>query len=131
MDRIQELASEIQQLREQYQLEVATSNRTWPKSIRERALELQRLELSNGKISQLTGIPVPTLYVWSRPEKVKQYARRKKGSFMPVKVQENKKSLTVDLEKRATELTLLLPGGIRIIGASPGVIIELIRGLSR
>jgi integrase/recombinase XerD len=82
MDRAAELADEIRQITEQYRKEVSTTRRTWPSSIRERVIELKKLGLSSRKVFEMTGIPEPTVWLWSsnKPKKEKQV---KSAKFMP------------------------------------------------
>lgn len=134
MDRREELVCEIQQLREQYQQEVSVKNRPWPKSIRIRALELQRLEVSNGEISQLTGIPVATLYYWRTSGGGRRPSLKKKQVFHPVEVRQSKENSSETKsqnreEQKAQDLAMTLPSGIVITGLTPVIAIQIVRGL--
>jgi transposase-like protein len=132
----EELIEEIVQLKTQYQLEVSTGRRTWPRSIKKRAIELQRLDYSNGEISSRTGISSKTLYSW-RPKfngkRVSSKAERlpavtSNGTFVAVPVIQN--NLTDPNPIVRTDLVLQLPHGIRIESVSIDFICELVRRLS-
>ena len=78
----QQIVNEIRELSTQYLAEVPSKRRTWPKSIKERVLQLLQLE-SCEEVSRQTGIPAVTIYSWT--------ARiRSEAKFLPVKVVEEK-----------------------------------------
>jgi hypothetical protein len=63
-----ELVAEIRQIVAQYKAEVrAGAGRiAWPESIRTRAMALARLEVPKKQIADLTGIPIATIFLWTR-----------------------------------------------------------------
>ena len=79
---VAQIIEEVRQLCSQYQEEVPSRRRTWPRSIKERIFQLSELELSRNQISIQTGIPVSTLYSWMLHENRAQ-------AFLPLKVIEN------------------------------------------
>lgn len=117
-----QLIDEIRQLREQYLAEVPGRRSTWPKSIKERVLQLRQLELSYEKIAALTGIPAPTIYSWKsrlNPE----------PAFLPVKVVEEparspvveapatRKLASKRVRERSTPTIIVIaPNGVRLEG---------------
>jgi len=75
-----QIVSELRQLCSQYRSEVPSRRRAWPRSIKERVLQLLQLELSSEEVSALTGIPAPTIYSW-KPEQ-----QRPEPVFLPIQV---------------------------------------------
>jgi len=129
MNRSEQLADEIRQIAQQYQKEVSTKRRAWPLSIKERVIELRQLGLSRREVFKMTGIPEPTVWIWTKGQKRESI---KEGSrFVPVKVTSTVKSLTVrsDIEPISPaieqSLTVELPGGLRVLGMSIDTLILL------
>ncbi len=138
MEKAEQLIDEIRQITEQYRNEVSTNRRTWPASIRERVIELKRLGLSPGEILLKTGVPKPTIWVWT--------SNRAKGGdsspaeFIPVRVKSTVKRLTVksapveseskDVSEPMSRFTVELPGGLRVRDIDLETLIHLSRRLS-
>jgi len=63
-----ELVAEIRQIVSQYKAEVrpGAGRIAWPESIRTRAIALARLEVPKKQIADLTGIPIATVFLWTR-----------------------------------------------------------------
>lgn len=131
-ERILQLADEVKQIIEQYKKEVPTGRRTWPKSVRERVIEIRRLGLSSKKVFRLTGVPEPTVWLWT-PGAGK--GRGSRSKFLPVQVTSTvigtdltakSESLTV---KSQLETLVELPGGIKIRGLDLDSIVALSRKL--
>lgn len=59
-----QLIAEIISLREQYQLEVGSKRKPWPKSIKIRIVELDRLGVSMRHVSSSIGISYQTIMSW-------------------------------------------------------------------
>ena len=65
--RQQQLIDEVQQLRKQYLAEIGDGGRKpWPKSIKQRVLELCRSDLSAAEVSELTEIPYHSVLPWRK-----------------------------------------------------------------
>jgi DNA-binding transcriptional regulator YiaG len=62
--RTKELIEEIRQIREQYQVEVGSKRKPWPKSIRERIYELRDLGLPMPELARRLSIPYQTIAAW-------------------------------------------------------------------
>lgn len=111
-----QVVDEIRQLCRQYATEVPSRRRTWPRSIRDRVLQLLQLELSCEEVASLTGIPAPTVYSWK--PKVSE-----EPCFLPVQVVAEK-ALPVRKEpvkrrerKKATSTIIVIaPNGTRFEG---------------
>jgi transposase-like protein len=112
-----QIFNEVRELVNQYQAEVPSKRRTWPRSIKERVLQLLQLE-SCEEISRKTGIPSPTIYSWT--------ARlRSEAKFLPVQVVEEKSNPVVprtiprkrERHKKVTPTIIVIsPNGIRFEG---------------
>lgn len=62
-----QIVDEIRQIAEQFRAEMIPGARmSWPESIRVRVLALVRLGITGKKISELTGIPKATVFLWGK-----------------------------------------------------------------
>lgn len=127
--REQQLISEIQQIREQYLAEVGTSKRrSWPKSIRERATELDQLGMKPKLVAKLTAVPYETLVQW-------RYQRRQKSPFHEIAVQQNQVPLAVTVASNGATpinatVTVTLISGHKIEGTVAAVAGFLKQGIT-
>jgi transposase-like protein len=80
-----QIVNELRELCTQYQAEVPSRRRTWPKSIKARVLQLLQSELSCEQVSGLCGISVATVYSWKAAA-----ARAAAPTFLPVQIVEKK-----------------------------------------
>ena len=117
------IVDEVTELCAQYAQEVPSRRRTWPKSIKDRVLQLLQLELSCDSVANQTGIPVATIYSWKMAGKPEQV-------FLPVKVVQShipqvepapaleaKKAAKRRYRRRlATNIIVIAPSGIRFEG---------------
>jgi hypothetical protein len=112
-----QIVDEIRELCGQYQNEVPSRRRTWPRSIKERVLQLLQLELSCEEINAQTGIPAPTIYSWksrSKPE----------VAFLPIQVVPEKAPIAQkaveprrrERKKPPTTIIVIAPNGTRFEG---------------
>ena len=91
-NRLSILCDEIKQIHEQYIQQVGPGGRkAWPKAIKERALEVDRLVGSTREAAKLTGLTADLFYYWR--------SRAKKTGF---------KSLTV-VDKKSPSVTVTVP----------------------
>ena len=140
MNSPEQLIKEIKQIADQYQAEVTTKRKRWPKSIQGRIRELFVLQVSIDEISTRIPIARATLFKWRRDWgfKGQRHPKPKQGQFIPMRIETStdniqkvsrldkspdvKSSLTVRLEAM----------GITISGFSleemPGVI-KTLRGM--
>ena len=75
-----QLISEIQQIVVQYESAVPGTRRSWPESVRARILALGRLGTPKARISELTGIPAATVFLWC--EGLPRASRKARGHFV-------------------------------------------------
>jgi hypothetical protein len=64
--RAKELLLEIRHLKEQYEAEVGQGHKAWPKSIKERVIDLSQMGIGPGELAKLTGINYHTTLDWRR-----------------------------------------------------------------
>lgn len=113
-----QIVDELRQLCVQYQNEVPSRRRTWPRSIKERVLQLLQLELSCEEVAGLTGIPAPTIYSW------KPRTENPEPGFLPVQVvaekilPERRPAAPRKRERKRTTPTIIViaPNGTRFEG---------------
>jgi hypothetical protein len=119
----EQLISEIKQIKDQYQIEVGSKRRPWPKSIRERIEVLERLGVRAKTIAGDTGVPYPTILQW-------QFLRRKKlktNEFHQLIVAKPKPAapaptVTVKAEpKFITTVTVITPLGFKVEGSAEAI----------
>jgi len=117
------LIHEIQQIKIQYQMEVGSKRRPWPKSIRERIEALENLGVRAKVIAADTGVPYPTILQW-------QFLKRKKSNsekFHQLTVSTSEASprnptVTVRTnEKLSPTVTVITPLGFRLEGSAEGI----------
>jgi hypothetical protein len=116
-ENTQQIVDEILELSKQYLAEVPSKRRTWPKSIKERVLQLLQLEWSSEQIAVQTRIPAPTVYSWK--------ARcQTDAGFLPVQILPEKSLPIREVfpkkrnRKNKTPLAIIVisPRGIRFEG---------------
>ena len=137
--RVADLFLELEQICEQYKEQVPGRRRAWPRAVKDRIGELQRLGISGHQISKRVPIPYMTIASWRRD-------KPESGSaFLPVKIVEQPtlapaRATTVTVEKRergrppiqkvsiATTVTVVAPNGLRIEGLPVDAALRLLRG---
>ena len=129
-----QLIVEIKQIAEQYNFEVTAARRTWPKSIRERVLALERLGIARQKIARLCGIPAATVFLWCRTIRA---GKKPKTGDAPQFLQiagsvMNSSNPTVRITDQSVVSTdiglrLLLPGGFEVHGLTVSQVWEFYR----
>lgn len=119
---------EVQKIKTQYQDEVGSRRKPWPKSISQRIEKLFSMGFSGQSISKDTGIPYHTVLNW-KPRESKALEQ-----FHAVKVADSKLPMvtvpTLDL-KNLSSLTMITPKGFRFEGEARSLILILkeVRGL--
>ena len=117
------LITEIKQIKEQYQIEVGSKRRPWPRSIRERIELLEKLGVRSKVIAMDTGVPYHTILQW-------QFLKRKKSKavgFHQLAVKESKSmvpasAVTVTTGPRAVAtVTVTTPLGFKIEGPAEAI----------
>ena len=131
---LDQIADEILQITSQYQAEVPNERRSWPRSIRNRALELRNAGWKTHRISKRTGIPRVTLYAWYRRAKAKAAHQQRIDSppgFIPVAVSSMVKQCSTVKQSTTVKqgVIALLPGDIRVEGATPEFLAEFVKRL--
>lgn len=63
-----QIVSEIISLRDQYQAEVGSKRKPWPKSIKDRVLVLARMNFSMQELSNKTKIPYQSIMSWRQAD---------------------------------------------------------------
>lgn len=118
-----QLISEIRQIKEQYQIEVGSRRRPWPKSIRDRIEALEKLGVGAKIIAGDTGVPYPTILQW-------QFLKRKKSKtegFHQLTVSGSEcspptQAMTVARRpKIITTVTVTTPLGFRMEGSADAI----------
>lgn len=136
-DRKTELLDEVRQLVTQYRQEVPGSRKAWPRSIKERVIELVGLGVSSAETARLTGISYYTIIYW---------VEKMPAKFHSVRIVPAKSSATVTVAKRrgkkllvgcrdnevqqTVTVTVAPPSGIRIEGVTLSFLRELLPMLS-
>ncbi len=77
-----QLIVENRQIVVQYEAAVPGTRRSWPESVRARILALGRLGIPKTRISELTGIPPATVFLWCSQGQVLRASRKARGHFV-------------------------------------------------
>jgi hypothetical protein len=125
-----ELVAEIRQIVSQYKAEVrpGAGRVAWPESIRTRAIALARLEVPKNQIAELTGIPIATIFLWtraipsrsrgrpaSRSEAMQESGFRElTWTAMPTTATLSRKSSVVEMNALTGKMTAASPAGLVI-----------------
>lgn len=82
MKEHRELISEIKQIKIQYESEVSSDRKAWPRAIKSRVIELLESKVSASVIAREAGLPYDTVLRW-RPKGMKRFRgpRRKPDAF--------------------------------------------------
>lgn len=125
---VEQLFQEIGQLREQYQAEVGSRRKTWPKSVVERVFQLSRLGVRYGVIAERSRVPLNTIYSWeNRPP------RKGSGSFIALPVAPASPTARIPLQRktvtRIPTVTVVMRDGTRVEGLPAKAIVKFLRAL--
>lgn len=104
----EQIIKEITEIMEQYRREVPSGRRAWPTSIRSRVLSLRRAGVRCAEISRCTGLPYYTVLEW----------RKNPASFVELPVVAKPEKVGTVTVPTFGVLTITLPSGVRIEGAS-------------
>ena len=110
-----QLIAEILQIVEQYEAAVPGTRRSWPESVRARILALGRLGIPKARISELTGIPTATVFLWC--EGLPRASRKARGHFveLPAPPQLSRTVPTVGILTVGIPTAAAVPGsGLRL-----------------
>jgi transposase-like protein len=141
-DEVSEILSQICQIKAQYNIEVPGSRRRWPKSVRERVVRLRELKLTIKEIADQTGISAHSIVHWGNGRKFSKIAARPEkdlGHFKAVQVIDVPSSAVPQLaepqyfaqsgDHKSATVTVTLPHGISLEGASAQFVVQLLRCL--
>lgn len=129
-DKVLILSDEIKQIHEQYLGQVGPGGRkVWPRAIKERVLELDRLVGSTKKTAELSGLSIDTIYLWRSQAKL--------AGFKALSVVENKTpSVTVTVTKpeqlkdfqelKSVTVTVTTPKGYKIENLPANLAVEFL-----
>jgi hypothetical protein len=122
-------------MRAQYVAEVGSGRRVWPRSIKERVVQLEMLGVKAKAISEQTGIGYDTLLQWryQRNHQLKQKFHEvgvgkelvKVGTVTVPAVKEDK------IIHKIGTVTVTTPSGYRIEGTDSQIIMDLLKGMGR
>lgn len=128
----EQLIQEIKQIKEQYQREVGSKGKPWPRSIQSRVLELVDLGFTIQSISDDTGIPYYSILNWRhrRREKAKLEQFRELAVTMPpvtgsVAVPESSPKVMTSASVRVTT-----PGGYQIEANDAADVVKILRAMT-
>ena len=124
------LVSEIKQIRHQYNIEVGSKGKPWPKSIKERVFKLIDLGFTLQSISDDTGIPYYSILNWRHRGKEKAKVQQ----FQELAVRSNfSGSVTVpessQLCQQSAAVTVTTPGGYRIEAVDAADAIKILKAM--
>ena len=125
------LISEIKQIRHQYNIEVGSKGKPWPKSIKERVFKLIDLGFTLQSISDDTGIPYYSILNWRHRGKEKAKVQQ----FQELAVRSNFQSRSVAVTEssqicqQSATVTVTTPGGYRIEAMDAADAIKILKAM--
>lgn len=126
----EKLIDEIKQIKEQYQREVGSKGKPWPKSIQLRVLQLVDFGFTIQSISDDTGIPYYSILNWRHRGKEKartqQFQELAVTPMLSGSVTAPESSQNIS--KSAT-VTVTTPGGYRIEATDVADVIKILRAM--
>ena len=125
----EKIISEIQQIKEQYQKEVGSKRKPWPRSIAERVEKLFHLGVSGPSISKDCDIPYHTILNWKPRVKIKSPVFH--ALTVRPEPQNQMSTVTVGSLKKVDMVTVFTPRGYRFEGTAESlvVILKSVKGL--
>ena len=106
MSRREDLIEEIIQMRQQWEAEAPSGRKVWPKSIRNRALELMRGGLTAAAVAKTTGIAYFTVLNW----------KKRSPEFRALAIAHTATVTVANQEQRAATVTVTTTRGLKIEG---------------
>lgn len=125
------LIDEIKQIKEQYEHEVGSKGKPWPKSIRGRVLQLIELGFTMKSISDDTGIPYYSVLNWRHRKRSISKAREFKELAVTtfptgvVTAPESRPRLPI-----SGAVAVITPSGYRIEGSRAIDVVKVLRALN-
>ncbi len=125
------LISEIKQIRHEYNIEVGSKGKPWPKSIKERVFKLIDLGFTLQSISDDTGIPYYSILNWRHRGKEKAKVQQ----FQELAVRSNFSGSVAATEnsqsscQQSATVTVTNPGGYRIEAIDATDVIKILKAM--
>ena len=108
MTRREELLKDIREMTAQYRAEVPGGRKAWPKSIKDRVMELSRMGMRTTAIADATGLTYFTIHGW-----------KKSGAGFHALAVAKPATVTVPIKTQPTATVTVTTGnGLRIEGIS-------------
>lgn len=124
------LIQEIKQIIQQYQIEVGSKGKPWPKAVKTRVFQLIDLGFTLQSISDDTGIPYYSILNWRHRGKEKAKSER----FQELALTSNLSGSVAVAESCHTSLksaavTVITPGGYRIEAQDAVDVIKILKAM--
>jgi hypothetical protein len=123
------LIQEIKQIIQQYQIEVGSKGKPWPKSVKTRVFQLIDLGFTLQSISDDTGIPYYSILNWRHRGKEKAKSER----FQELALTPNLSGSVAVTESchnsQSAAVTVTTPGGYRIEAQDAGDVIKILKAM--
>ena len=126
----EKLIEEIRYIRQQYNVEVGSKGKPWPKSIRDRVFQLIELGFTLKSISDDTGIPYYSILNWRHRGRKKQEAQHFKELVM-TSVPSGSVAVTESSQsgQKSATVTVTTPNGYRIEAQDAADVIKVLRAM--
>jgi hypothetical protein len=125
------LISEIKQIINQYQIEVGSKGKPWPKSVKERVFRLIEMGFTLQSISDDTGIPYYSILNWRHRGKEKAKVQQ----FQELALRGNTETGSVAVAEssqgyqKSVTVTVTTPGGYRIEAMDVADVIKILKAM--
>ena len=126
----EKLIVEIKQLQEQYNYEVGSRGKPWPKSIRDRVFELIEMGFSMKSVSDDTGIPYYSILNWRHRGREKSKVQQfQELAIRPVVTGAVAATECSSVFQKTATVRVTTPGGYRIEAVDVGAVIKVLKAM--
>ena len=130
VEAAEKLISEIKQLQQQYNYEVGSKGKPWPKSIRDRVFELIEMGFSMESVSDDTGIPYYSILNWRHRGREKSKVQQfQELAIRPVATGAVAATESSPIFQKTATVTVTTPGGYRIEAVDVGDVIKILKAM--
>jgi hypothetical protein len=130
VESAEKLIAEIKQIQTQYNFEVGSKGKPWPKSIRDRVFSLVDLGFSLKSISNDTGIPYYSILNWRYREREKEKVEQfQELALVPSAVGSVAVPQSCQTSQQSAAVTVTTPGGYRIEAMDASDVIKILKAM--
>ena len=131
IEEAEQIIAEIKDIRNQYDREVSSKGKPWPKSIQSRIMRLIELGYSMKSISIDSGVPYYSILNWRhRDRKKAEVSRFRELVITPVSSGTATVAASCPSSFKTATVTVTTPGGFRIEALEACDVIKILRSMN-